>query len=1076
MISKLFPNHKFRIGGYIILLSFVFCFTYNTALAKEKNVLEDQKNLFEQLDKNLNIYQSTDLDSARITVTKLIELASKIDRSHQAQAYYKNGMFLYQLQHLDSAETSFYQSISFADTLNVKDIKILAFNYQALGNISDRKANYPEAIQFYKKSKSLFVRAGFIGYTADLNNLLADDFLIIGKFDSALIYTLDNIRIRDKIHDNQITLNSYARVAKLYSDLHNYKDAYHYLLEGIEYAIAVNDSSSLANLYFRTGELFIKHNLNERVAIDYMIEAKKLYQRLNPNYDINTINLSIGDAYHSLGKDSLALSFYSDVVYATSGTAGRTLSDAFYKMAILYESKGKRDSAMVCFQKSIDSNCSGCPEIYIFQALVDYAKAYMFAGDYIESHRLLSQAKKIAENAVVAPDLVTAHEALGSLYENRYMFDSSLINYRKAYAISKGIQMPEKMRSISKAISHIYYLKKDYRRAADFMIVADSLSLQLDGMKKSDELAKLEMKLEIDRNEQNRLLEAQNSLLELRRQKQIRNVSIAGVILFLAALFILLRLYRNKKAQNRILDKQKAEITNMARQLHETDKSKLQFFTNISHEIRTPLTLIKFPIEQLLQSPDLNPVMKDTLNLVLDNTNNLHQIVNQILDLRKIDNLKFELCLTDIELISFINETATSYDPLCQKTNCKLIVKSDVSEVHTRLDRERLFAILNNLLSNAFKYNKKEGEVVLSCHVSPKSIKLSVSDTGIGIAKEHLPHLFGRYYQTHSSHQSNGTGIGLSYVKELIDLMGGSINVDSQENIGTTVVIDIPVETVLIKNDKPFEVSFLPHENIMDQLSGNLESYSGTEKTKTILIVEDNHDLRTFIGNMFQNDYQVLFAENGDQGRELAELNNPDIIISDIMMPGLQGNELCQIIKTNLQTSHIPFILLTAKDDRESQITGYEYGADDYIVKPFDSQLLVHKVENILKTHENARQQFKLADFNPSSLTCPDIDKDFLNNCIHIINENLDQSGFTVEQLSSELAVSRKTLLRKLKALTGKTPSDLIKHARMSRAASLLKEKKLRVNEVAFMVGYENTERFSSAFKQTYGKSPSSFS
>ena len=1072
MKAKSFSNLKISRECYLILLSIILGFACNPVVATVKDSLEVRIGQFDQLDKQLNIYQSTNLDSARITIHRMIALSSRIGRSQQAQAYYKKGMLLYQFQQLDSAQTAFYQSIDYADTINVKDIKNLAFNYEALGNICDRNANYHEAIQLYKKSKYLFVKGGFIGYTADLNNFLADDFLTIGKYDSALIYTLNNIQIRDRIHDNEITLNSYARVAKLFSDLHNYKDAYHYLLEGIEYAIAVNDNNSLANLYYRTGELFIEHNLNEKVAIDYMLEAKKLYLRLNPNYDVNSINLTIGDAWHSLGNDSLALSYYSDVVNTTSGNSGRTLSDAYYKMALLYESKGNSGSAMACFQKSIDSNCSACPEIYIFQALIDYANANMFTGDYKQSYNLLNRAKSIAKNAAVDPAMLTVYEALGNLFENRDMVDSSLICYQQAYAISNRIQMPEKIISSAKAISNLYYLKKDYRKAADFMIVADSVAQEIEQMKKSDELAKLEMKLEIDRNEQNRLMEAQAALMELKRQKQIRNVSIAGVVLFLIVAFILLRLYRNKKAQNKLLDQQKAEIINMAQQLHETDKSKLQFFTNISHEIRTPLTLIKFPIEQLLHSPDLSPDLKNKLNLALTNTNKLQQIVNQILDLRKIDDLKLELCPSDIELVSFIKEIAASYDPLCQKTNCKLLVRSDVSEVHTRLDGERLAAILNNLLSNTFKYNKKEGEVVLSCQVSSKNIRLSVSDTGIGIAKNHLHRLFDRYYQTQSSHQSNGSGIGLSYVKELINLMGGSINVDSQENIGTTFTINIPVETISVKNDKAFEDSFIPQINPMDDLLVQLDSDEGTKK---ILIVEDNHDLRTFIGEMFQNDYKVLFAEDGDQGRELAEQNNPDIIISDIMMPGLQGNELCQVLKTNLQTSHIPFILLTARDDRESQVNAYECGADDYLVKPFDSELLVHKVENILKTHDNARKQFNFADFNPVTQTIPDIDKDFLKRCISFVNENLDQSDFTVEQLSSALDVSRKTLLRKLKALTGKTPSDLIKHARMSRAASLLKEKKLRVNEVAIMVGYDDAERFSSAFKQTFGKSPSSF-
>jgi DNA-binding response OmpR family regulator/two-component sensor histidine kinase len=465
--------------------------------------------------------------------------------------------------------------------------------------------------------------------------------------------------------------------------------------------------------------------------------------------------------------------------------------------------------------------------------------------------------------------------------------------------------------------------------------------------------------------------------------------------------------------------------------------------------------------------------MNTQLQTALKNTNKLKELLNQILDLQKLDEKLLGLDLSDFELISFCREIVSSFEGFCFQSNCKLIFKSNISEAMVRFDQIRLRSIINNLLSNAFKYNKESGWVQFNLEVNENQINIEIKDNGIGISKKYLKKLGERYFQIEQSNTSiEGTGIGLAYVKELLQLMKGNIEFYSIENEGTSVNITLPCDTINIENEKTVSMEIKASEQVFNGLEERITDDMGS--LPRILIIEDNVELRAFLRDLFSPAYQVICAKDGQEGKEMALKHIPDLIISDIMMPAIRGNELCKILKNDINTSHITIILFTAQGSSDSIVDGYDCGADDYIIKPFDTEVLLKKVQNIITTSENARKQFSFTDLDRSTSVYSEFDKKFIKDCMSIIKNNIDNSHFTVEFLAEKMNIHRRTLLRKFNALTAKSPIDLIRHSRMTKAAELIKSN-YRVNEVALMVGYEDSSRFSKAFKQFHGVSPSAY-
>ena len=1004
-----------------------------------------------------NVFSNADPNTSK----KILQQNLKIDNIEESQTYYEKAISYYKLNEYLSAEEAFLKTIDLAEKSKEKEILTYSFHY--LGNIESWKSNFSQSIFYHKKARNLFLELDNSEYVALSNNQISFAFESLGEYDSTLVYYQINISNREQIEANYAVLNSYQRIAATYAKLYNYKLAYRYLQEGIEYAEETGNKHSLGEIYFTAGVLFLNNHVNKDIALEYLLEAQRIFKDSENYIYLNLVRISIGDVYFKTGNDSIAMKFYNEVNANTRRNNYAMLSTVNHKIAMVFKERGEYEKALEYLQISIDGMCTVCPEIQIHQTLIEAARTFLILGNFEQTFSFLNRAKNIAVESESGLEMAISYEELGNYYQTLLNTDSTIYYLELANNLAIDLGLPERIKKTAGLLSEVYYSKRAFQTSSNYLKIANQMNDSLASIEKYNEVAKLEMRFEIEKKE-----------AEITKQKLIRNSFIAGAFLFVIIGLLLWKAYRNKKKDNRLLAKQKGEIQEISRQLQQSTKRKLDFFTNISHEIRTPLTLIKSPLERILKSDTEDQETTNQLQLAINNTNKLKTLVNQILDLQKLDEDLLSLDLSEFEIISFCKEIVSSFKGYSSQNNCKLIFEANISEAQITFDQGRLQSIITNLLSNAFKFNKENGEVFFKLNLNAYQLLLKISDTGKGISSDHLKKLGERYYQIGNSNTNvEGSGIGLAYVKEIIELINGKFSISSKLEKGTTITISLPLETVEIQNVIPAKLVISQPNQFVNQIE-NLISESSENGQPRILIVEDNYELRLFLRDLFAPSYQVICAKDGEEGKDLAFKHLPDLIISDVMMPKIRGNELCKTLKNDVNTSHITIILFTAKGSPDSIIDGYDCGADDYIVKPFYTDLLLKKVKNIISTVENARKKFSFTDIERSNNIHSDFDKRFLEDCMSIIKNNIQNSSFTVEVLAKNINLHRRTLLRKFNALTGKSPTDLIRYTRMSKAAILLQEK-YRVNEVALMVGYEDTNRFSQAFKQFHGVSPSAY-
>ncbi|WP_366520168.1 two-component regulator propeller domain-containing protein [uncultured Carboxylicivirga sp.] len=521
--------------------------------------------------------------------------------------------------------------------------------------------------------------------------------------------------------------------------------------------------------------------------------------------------------------------------------------------------------------------------------------------------------------------------------------------------------------------------------------------------------------------------------------------------------------------------------------VHVLNKLRTEFFINISHDLRTPLTLIKGPLDSILQKKNLNIDIKEKLLLIMRNVKRLNYLIEQLLDVRKAESGKLVAQLQPMDIVAFSKEEIAHFTYAIHNKGLKYNIKSNSSQLMLSFDPSMIAKVYFNLVSNALKYTDY-GEInisiekvsnvdynILKISEYESFIKVEVSDTGKGISSLQLDRVFERFYQENTIN-GKGYGIGLSHTRELIEAHNGVIEVESQENIGTTIRFFIPdITTTLDEAVKP-----LTNEDDIYKEKNNETSVEETGSTnkfaKTLLIVEDNADMRSYIKSELIKEYNILEAEDGLKGIEAAENNDIDLIISDVMMPNLDGMAYCKHIKTNLKTSHIPIILLTAKTDNQSKYKGIETGADDYISKPFEMEYLVIRIKNLLQSREQLRKIFqkKGTVLEPSSVTVNSLDEKFLKDLLAALENGIPDSEFNVSSLEEKLGMSHSNFYRKIKSLTGQSGKELLNGMRMNRAKQVLMDNKnIRIDEVAYMVGYTSPKYFGKSFKETFGISPS---
>ncbi len=814
-------------------------------------------------------------------------------------------------------------------------------------------------------------------------------------------------------------------------------------------------------------------------------------------------------AYHSFAdiKIDLAAKYNYllkvDSLYSTHDTISPVLANTYSHMGNIYlEANSKDPLARYYIQKSLTISYKTGYEPGVFHAMdllggsalreqeYEKAKAYFLKmkdqGDLQKNELITARGLLNLANVATKSGALSEVEALlqrSSEIFARHGDEGSLawIQLLRAEislteeATDKALQHLEKARlyqltsdttdfriDLKRVETSYYELTGNYEAAYRTHLERDNLMASLEGMRNQKAFIlteQQERRKKMDR--EIAVLKAAN--MESEYQKELQKIFLFALAVILGLLaFIFFYRYRNKQKTNR--------------KLKELDQAKSNFFTNISHEFRTPLTLISSPIQELLAEPGLPAQKAKHLEMALQSSNRLLFLVDQLLNLSKIDSGMLKAELEHGNPLRLISVWAEPFAFLAEQKGIAFELEKGEEDL-AWFDRDALEKIIENLLGNAIKYTPKDGKVIATAHLNRNQLHIQVRNTGKGMVKVQMETIFERFYQ--ADRRQEGSGIGLALVKELVALHLGTIAVDSVPDHWTTFNVSLCTDKSQFKNvilkpsstDSPGPETFPVPVDRVPQLS------EGDPGLPILLMVEDNADVLTLLCDTFREAYQVISARHGKEGLSQAMDQIPDLIICDIMMPEMDGIELTKKLKTDERTCHIPVILLTAKAGDENKLTGIETGADDYITKPFNAAILKTKVKNLIALRKKLQSRYSQeVILQPREISITSVDERFLEKVKAILDEKLTRPDFSIEEFSIALHMSRMQLHRKLKALTGLSASDFVRSQRLILASRILINSDSTISEVGYMVGFNDPSYFTKCFKESYGLTPTAYS
>ena len=572
-------------------------------------------------------------------------------------------------------------------------------------------------------------------------------------------------------------------------------------------------------------------------------------------------------------------------------------------------------------------------------------------------------------------------------------------------------------------------------------------------------------------------------------QTSLFYASIAIIVLLFGMGFLLLRAYwqrsRHQKElleQNSLLEDERDKQKRLNEQLQEATQSKLMFFTNVSHDLRTPLTLISEPVAQLAAATNLTPQQHTLIRIADKNTRILQRLINQILDFRKYENGKLSLNITETDFAKSIRDWMESFYAMARKRDIKFTLQAPASDcpLPMAFDTEKIERVFFNLLSNAFKHTPDNGSITVTYKEDNGNLILRVADTGEGISERDLDKIFDRFYQVDRIHP-NGSGIGLAVAKAFVELHGGTISVESTPQKGTVFTITLPVT----HSAKPLSDTgkHIDSSEAADELDTIAERPDFSDDKPIVLIVDDNRDIQQLVGELLNADYNILTASNGKEGVKMAVRHVPDLIICDVMMPVMDGLECCRHIKSEISTSHIPVLMLTACSLDEQRVQGYDSGADGYLAKPFNSAVLKSKCSSLISNRRRIRNLYESAGLpvpaannnqatTRKNSTGADIDNEFYARFLDIFKAEMGNSDLSVDTVASRMGLERSQFYRKIKALTNYAPVELMRRLRLQHGRTLLTTTDKTISEIAYETGFSTPAYFTKCYRDAYGETP----
>ncbi|GHN01782.1 hypothetical protein WSM22_32710 [Cytophagales bacterium WSM2-2] len=754
----------------------------------------------------------------------------------------------------------------------------------------------------------------------------------------------------------------------------------------------------------------------------------------------------------------------------------------YNSLATLYQSNLQFDQSLKyhLMSKAVReeiNDVNGLSQTYGNIALIYKAKK-----DYTQAKEYFQKALNILEKLHNKLRLAANYANIGSLYTLTGEYDKAAKYLADALVISKALHHKLLLVEVYDNLTKLEAAKGNYKEALQHMQTKLLYNDSIYKENNANKISEIEARYQTEKKD---LI-----ISDLQRQKDLQNLKewfMTAVLLVLIigfSIVYMLQQSHNRKVKD-LLEVQKS----LNQKLQEADQIKSRFFANISHEFRTPLSLILAPIEEKLESDKLALADKESFQMIKRNGNHLLSLINQLLDLSKLEAGKMELQVKKGNLGHFLNAVSYSFDSLAENKQITFLKSISADFYESWYDSDKLEKIINNLLSNAFKFTPPQGTVALSISRSDfnNQMEIRIVDTGRGIPQEDLEKVFTPFYQSRFASNENqpGTGLGLSLVQELVKLYGGTIRLESKIEAGTTVYVMLPVEKEQFSSDN---FSTAPaQEEIYSSFSAS-EGYLVTDDEdenfdtdaeslqEAILIVEDNRDLRNFISAKLKDQYFTITARDGNEGFALAIERIPSLIISDVMMPNMDGITLAEKIKNDERTSHIPVVLLTAKADLDSRLEGFQTGVDDYLSKPFSTEELRVRVANLIAQRKKlaAKYQVGLAAI-PKADHEPSLDEKFLIKAKKIVEQHMGNSSFGVEQMADEIHLSRAQMFRKLKAISGLSPNEFINDIRLQKAADLIRAKADTLAQISYSVGYNEQSYFAKRFRKKFGVTPSEY-
>jgi signal transduction histidine kinase/DNA-binding response OmpR family regulator len=868
--------------------------------------------------------------------------------------------------------------------------------------------------------------------------------------------------------------------------------------EALKYA---QDALALSTrIHYSKGELMAKNNLaiyylmrgKSELALDLVFGAVRIAEREHyPDLLADSYSI-IGTVYHSQLQFEKAVEFLNKGLHVSGHKSNAITESRIYNaLGGVARDKKKYDSALIYYQKGLSIMEQAHEDYRTPEILNNIGIVYLRQGMIDLSLQYFNKSLKEAEATENKRAKILALINIGNVLIEKKKYEEAEKIESNALVLAKEMGDTRKVLQIYLSLGTIKMETGKYHDAQLFMHDHYNLKDSLLNEEKTRQIAEIEAKYESEKKDQ--------TILTLEKEKQIqylKQIFLLFGLLIAIGTFVLIY-FLQKKNSNKVktlLDIQRS----LNHKLQDTDELKSRFFANISHEFRTPLSLILAPIEAKLRTNDVSGADKESFQLISRNANRLLSLVNQLLDLSKLEAGKMELQVSKGDLTNLLKIIAASFDSLAE--NRKIIFQKNISinSNENWYDVDKLEKIINNLLSNAFKFTPPGGSVLLNINrvAEAEELNITIGDTGKGIANEDKPFVFFPFYQSKHINENDqpGTGLGLSLVHELVKIYGGMISLKSILNEGTTISVSLPIsknkfaqtsiaeELPLLVTPIPPITYFdgIPHESIVHREYDSAKDQDiEPEHTETLLIVEDNDDLRNFISSIFEDRYTIVTAKDGEEGFTTAIEQIPDLIISDVMMPKSDGIELTQKIKADERTSHIPIVLLTAKADLPSRLDGFKMGADDYIAKPFVIEEMFVRVANLIKQRKKLAlkymEELSIPNPGPTPPHTASLDEKFLLRAKQIVEKNISNSGFGVEQMAEEILLSRAQLFRKLKAITGLSPNEFINDIRLQTAADLIRAKADTLTQISYSVGYSEQSYFAKRFRKKFGVAPSEY-